>query len=99
MHFASILWLPCFMAASSQAVTVYQLPFATTSANAASYTGSAAYSPIVLDPPALPDPLPDTQFSITVQQSSDDVTGLSIPLNGTFMGFSIETSVVNQVSE
>jgi hypothetical protein len=84
-------------------VTVYsQIPFgasATASGAAASYTGAAAYDPTVLAAPALPNPLPATQFTLQLQQSAAAVPGLSILQSGSFYGFSIEMSVINQVSE
>ena len=58
------LWVPIFVAAATitnAAVTVYQIidqssqATATTSADAAGYTGSAAYDPTVLAPPAPPE--------------------------------------------
>lgn len=83
-------------------ITVYsQEPFGvgTTTAAAATYTGAAAYDPTVLNPPPVPSPPPPTQFSIQLQSSSSDVNGLSIPQSGSFLGFSIEFSVINQVRE
>ncbi|PFH50113.1 glycoside hydrolase family 79 protein [Amanita thiersii Skay4041] len=81
------------------AVTVYyqqgQSPFATTSANAANYTGAAAYNPTVLQPPPVPPGLP-TQYAIQLQNGGAPA-GVSIPQLGSFVGFSIEMSVVNQV--
>ncbi|KAG1853924.1 glycoside hydrolase family 79 protein [Suillus subalutaceus] len=82
-------------------VTVYyQVPFAdstaTTSAASANYTGAAAYDPTVLTPPPVPAGL-TTQFGIQLSSSSAAVQGLSIPQKGSFMGFSIEFTVVNQI--
>jgi hypothetical protein len=91
---------------AAAAVTVYsQQPLgqatatATVSGVAANYTGSAAYDPTVLNPPPLPDPKPAGQFGLQLQASADAMPGLSIPQKGTFMGFSIEMSVINQVRE
>ncbi|KAF8671176.1 Glycosyl hydrolase family 79 C-terminal beta domain [Rhizoctonia solani] len=87
-------------AAVSNAVTVYkpddreaQLT-ATASADAATYTGSAAYDPTVLNPPAPPE-----QFNrdFAVQLSPTEPQGLSIPHSGSYFGFSIELSVANRV--
>ncbi|KAF8644981.1 hypothetical protein AX16_008155 [Volvariella volvacea WC 439] len=83
-------------------ITVYyppgQNPFltttTTTTAAAADYTGAAAYNPTVLIPPPPPDGLV-TQFDIPL--TNGDVPGLGIQQSGSFMGFSIEMSVVNQV--
>ncbi|KAG1737107.1 glycoside hydrolase family 79 protein [Suillus paluster] len=80
-------------------VTVYhQVPLgdSTTAAAAANYTGAAAYDPTVLTPPPVPTGL-TTQFGIQLSSSSAAVQGLSIPQKGSFMGFSIEFSVINQI--
>lgn len=83
----------------TQAVTVYypqgQSPLsATATANAANYTGAAAYNPTVLNPPPVPNPF-NAQFNIQLQNGG--TPGVSIPQTGSFLGFSIEMSVVNQV--
>ncbi|KAK0243051.1 glycoside hydrolase family 79 protein [Armillaria nabsnona] len=80
-------------------VTVYsQQPLnvqtATSSADAASYTGAAAYNPTVLNAPPIPDPLPPMQFGIQLQNGG--TMGVSIVQSGSFVGFSIEMSVANQ---
>ena len=87
---------------SSQAqVTVYYEPgaqatLASTGA-AANYTGAAAYNPTTLNPPPPPgaQALP-TQFAIPLVTNAVPA-GVSIPQSGSFFGFSIEMSVVNQV--
>lgn len=87
------------------AVTVYsQKPLGqtetqteTATAAEATWTGLAAYDPLVLNAPALPDPRPATQFGIQLQSAASSVDGLSIPVSGALFGFSIETSVINQV--
>jgi hypothetical protein len=82
------------------AVTVYyqpgQSPLATGTGTAAgaNYTGAAAYDPTILTPPPIPSPL-NTQFSIQLQNGG--TPNVSIQQPGSFMGFSIEMSVVNQV--
>ncbi|KAF9077358.1 hypothetical protein BDP27DRAFT_1413776 [Rhodocollybia butyracea] len=86
----------------STAVTVYyapgqnplSTPTATSSASAASYTDAAAYNPITLPVPALPDPMPPLSLSFNLQANAP---GRSITQSGAFMGFSIEMSVANQV--
>ncbi len=83
-------------------VTVYsQQPLnaqtTTSSADAASYTGAAAYNPTVLNAPPIPDPLPPMQFGIQLQNGG--TTGVSIVQSGSFVGFSIEMSVANQARE
>jgi hypothetical protein len=81
-------------------VTVYyvtgQAPIATgTSTSAgANYTAAAAYDPTVLTPPPIPSPF-TTQFTIQLQNGG--TSNLSIQQSGSFMGFSIEMSVVNQI--
>ena len=82
------------------AVTVYYQPgqaplsTATGTAAGANYTGAAAYDPRVLTPPPVPSPL-NTQFTIQLQNGG--TPNVSIPQPGSFVGFSIEMSVVNQV--
>jgi hypothetical protein len=70
----------------------------TGTAAAANYTGSAAYNPTVLQPPAPPgaSAMP-TAFGISL--SPQVPPGASIMQTGLFFGFSIEMSVVNQVCE
>lgn len=87
---------------SYASVTVYsQQPIGanTATAAAANYTGAAAYDPTILQVPPIPNPAPATQFTLQLQQQAQAVQGLSIQQSGSFMGFSIETSVVNQVRE
>jgi hypothetical protein len=101
----ALLTLFCFLCVlnvSQASVTVYnQVPFGqstnSASASSAQYTGAAAYDPTVLNPPAIPNPAPATQFTLELQSSSQAVQGLSIMQSGAFLGFSIETSVINQV--
>jgi hypothetical protein len=71
---------------------------ATGTAAAANFTGAAAYDSTVLTPPAVPNPAIPSQIPIQLT-SSGGITGLSIPQNGGFFGFSIEMSVSNQVCE
>ncbi|KAJ1302509.1 hypothetical protein OPQ81_002828 [Rhizoctonia solani] len=98
----TLFWIAALAAAAtvSNAVTVYkpddreaQLT-ATSSADAATYTGSAAYDPTVLNPPAAPE-----QFNrdFAIQLSPTEPQGLSIPQSGSYFGFSIELSVANRV--
>lgn len=85
---------------SALAVTVYgQEPLGATKTlqPGSSYTGLPAYDPTTLTPPVV-SPLPGPYFL----QLTNDVTavgGVSIPMKGTFLGFSIEVSVVNQIRE
>ena len=52
-----------------------------------------------LTAPALPSSMPSTAFTIQAMNSAQDVQGLSIQQGADFFGFSIEMSVVTQVSE
>ncbi|CUA68540.1 Beta-glucuronidase [Rhizoctonia solani] len=76
-------------------VTVYN-PTMTTTATAAdaTYTGAAAYDTTVLNPPAPPT---DLVKDFPVQLMSGGMDGLSIKQKGSFMGFSIELSVADQI--
>jgi hypothetical protein len=81
------------------AVTVYYQPgqapiSATATAAGANYTGLAAYDTSTLNPPPVPNPF-NTQFTIQLQNGG--TPNVSIPQVGSFIGFSIEMSVVNQV--
>ncbi|KAF5339473.1 hypothetical protein D9758_015323 [Tetrapyrgos nigripes] len=82
-------------------VTIYYQPnktpgaSQTNTASTANYTGAAAYDTTVLNPPGLPNPMPALQFGI--QLTNRGMIGMSIPQAGSFMGFSIEMSVANQV--
>ncbi|KAJ7227459.1 glycoside hydrolase family 79 protein [Mycena pura] len=90
--------LSCCLALARASITVYSEHPARThsrTANAASYTGAAAYDTTVLNAPPVPTPAPPTQF--TQQLSSSPVPGLSINHGGHFYGFSIEFSVINQI--
>ena len=71
----------------------------TTTAAPSGYTGAGLgpYDPDVLQAPAVPNPLPSMNFGIQLQSSG--TTGLSIQQAGNFYGFSIEFSVITQVSE
>jgi hypothetical protein len=98
ISFWSLLYLDTVWAS----VTVYsQLPLgqATVAAAAANYTGAAAYDPTVLNPPPIPNPAPGTQPFIQLFNSNTSQSRLSIPVSGSFYGFSIEMSVANQVRE
>ena len=63
-----------------------------------SYGGYAAYNPIVLTPPPVPSGL-STQYDLVLAESAANVHGLSIAQSGSFLGFSVEMSVVTQVGE
>lgn len=97
--------------ADAQAVTVYgqqgmTVPsgVATTAASTATadsldwLSNFDAYNTVSLTAPSLPSPVP-TAFSMTVQNSASTIQGLGTKQEGNFLGFSIEMSVVQQVSE
>ena len=63
------------------------------------YTELAAYNNVYMVPPAIPSPPPANQFAIGVPSDAALMNGLSIKQSGTFFGFSIEMSVVNQLRE
>ncbi|KAJ3503352.1 hypothetical protein NLJ89_g8478 [Agrocybe chaxingu] len=84
------------------AVTIYyvngQTPLnaATTTSAGAAYTGLSAYDPTTLQAPAPPGPsVVPTSFALQLTNAVPN--GASITQNGSFFGFSIEMSVVNQV--
>lgn len=65
---------------------------------AAAGVTAAAYNNTKLIPPGIPDPAPSNNFTLTLQQNTSNITGLSIPHVGAgFWGFSIEMSVIGQV--
>ena len=93
MHLSlfTLLSLISLLPFSYASVTVYsQKPI---------HTGVPAHDPTILQAPPIPNPPPATQFTLLLQQQAQAVQGLSIQQSGSFMGFSIETSVVNQVRE
>lgn len=70
-----------------------------TAALAAERTVLPAYNLTELIPPGIPDPKPPTHLNLQIQGSATNVNGLSIPQKGTFYGFSIEMSVINQLCQ
>lgn len=97
MRFLSVLLLSAFSVHAE--ITVYyapgQVPFVTTSAAASDYTGVAAYNPTTLLPPPVPTPAVPSSFPVALRTGG--TPGASIPQLGSFVGFSIEMSVSNQV--
>ncbi|KAF7302911.1 Glyco-hydro-79C domain-containing protein [Mycena kentingensis (nom. inval.)] len=95
--------LPLLPAAWAEVTVYYQYPLQqatrtnSASAAAATYTGSAAYDPTVLQAPPVPVPPPPTTFF--QQLSIAVVPGVSINQQGYFLGFSIEFSVFGTTSE
>ncbi|KAJ7064676.1 hypothetical protein C8F01DRAFT_771741 [Mycena amicta] len=83
-------------------ITVYHVqqplttaPPSATGASAANYTGVAAYNPSTLIPPPVPSPA--IMSTIPVQLQNSGTVGMSIKQKGSFIGFSVEMSVTNQV--
>ncbi|KAJ6548770.1 hypothetical protein B0H19DRAFT_1221069 [Mycena capillaripes] len=66
-----------------------------TTAPGATYTGVAAYNPTSLSPPPVPSPTVLTTIPVNLQNSG--TPNLSIKQKGSFIGFSIEMSVTNQI--
>lgn len=106
MHVPFIFWSICTLSIARASVTVYsQAPLGqptasgSATAEAANYTGSAAYDPTVLKAPGIPDPAPPKTFFLQLLNSNTTQGGLSMVHTGAFFGFSIEMSVVNQVRE
>ena len=102
MRLYVIVWSICTLGFVGASVTVWSQaamghPTSSAAATAANYTGAAAYDPTVLMAPAIPNPPPPNAFPLQLRNSNISQGGLSIPLKGTFFGFSIEMSVVNQV--
>lgn len=89
----------CLPAAA--AVTVYtQVPMGASTVSAvptAMVTYAAHFDPLDLVPPPAPNQTDPSTFP--VQITSGGIPGLSIPVTGNFMGFSIELSVADQISE
>nr|GAT61181.1 predicted protein [Mycena chlorophos] len=80
------------------AITVYHVQQPLTAAPSASATATSippAYNPSTLVPPAVPTDQVMTTIPVALQNSG--TVGMSIPQRGSFIGFSIEMSVTNQV--
>ena len=108
----SLLILPTLFGSANAAVTVYgvggaQNPTGSQSGSLpVSTLGSTewtsalgAWNNVQLQAPPLPVPLPPTAFTVALANQAQHVTNLSIPQRGDFYGFSIEMSVVEQVSK
>ncbi|KAJ7359116.1 glycoside hydrolase family 79 protein [Mycena albidolilacea] len=92
------LWSLWILDVARASVTVYgQVPIGISSALAPTGTVAAAYNDTTLQPPAVPSPAPPTAFTLSLQAANKTVTGLSIPIHGTFFGFSVEMSVITQL--
>ncbi|KAG8695559.1 hypothetical protein FRC09_009081, partial [Ceratobasidium sp. 395] len=101
LSIARCLYALATLSSAYGAVTVYrvsddpnqQQATATASSPASEYTGSAAYDPTVLNPPAPPGDL-NRDFAINLPQGG--LPNLSIKQSGAYLGFSIELSVANR---
>lgn len=104
----STLLLLGLLGRTTATVTAYsQVPYfyATAVTSAATPGGTISSNPPVnraydttqLNPPPLPNPIPATQYTISVPSNGASVNGLSIPIAGDFLGYSVEMSVVTQV--
>ncbi|KIY53575.1 glycoside hydrolase family 79 protein [Fistulina hepatica ATCC 64428] len=97
------LLLSCTGFRQAIAVTVYgqtplgQTASGTSSATASAQTTYAAYNDTLIAPPSVPHPGPATAFTLNIQYTNTSVSGLGVPVHGSFWGFSIEMSVMNQV--
>lgn len=58
----------------------------------------SAFNNVTLNAPPVPNPAPPSQFDLHLDSNAQNVAGLSIHQAGSFLGFSIEMSVVNQIS-
>ncbi|KAJ7185481.1 glycoside hydrolase family 79 protein [Mycena filopes] len=92
--FLFALWSLLILDVATATVTVYgQIPLGITTSLSPTATQPAAYNNTVLNPPPIPNPAPATAFTLSLQSTSAAVSsGLSIPIKGTFFGFSIEMS-------
>ena len=59
----------------------------------------SAFNNVTLNAPPVPNPPPPNAFDLKLESNAQGVAGLSIPQAGSFLGFSIEMSVVNQVGK
>lgn len=101
------LWAwACWLGLVAAAVTIYgpsgRIQSQTISNTAAVPTSSADVESVdntlVLTPPPIPVPPPPSQFHLVLQNSAQNVQNASIQQTGSFYGFSIEMSVVEQIS-
>ncbi|CAK5270156.1 unnamed protein product [Mycena citricolor] len=96
----ALLLLSALAPSALASVTVYQIPAqyaltTTASSASASYSGVAAFNPSTLQAPPLPTASVMTTIPVALQQSG--TVGMSIKQKGSFFGFSVEMSVVEQI--
>ncbi|KAJ7923602.1 glycoside hydrolase family 79 protein [Mycena leptocephala] len=94
----SLCLFPLLFIAAHAEITIYhannQAAFST-AAPGAIYTGPAAYNPTTLSPPPVPSPTILTTIPVNLLNSG--TPNLGVKQKGSFIGFSIEMSVTNQV--
>jgi hypothetical protein len=96
-------FLPSFFMSINAEVTIYTTLEATPTAGASTSVDSSvpttlmAYNNVICTPPPLPNPAPPNNFP--VQLYPGGMANLSLPQIGSYVGFSIELSVSNQVCE
>ncbi|KAJ7728935.1 glycoside hydrolase family 79 protein [Mycena maculata] len=98
--FAIAVWSLCLLDVATASVTVFnQIPMGIQSAVSSTATVAAAYNDTILNPPPVPVPAPATSFTLNIPSVNTSVpqSQLSIPIPGTFFGFSIEMSVITQL--
>jgi hypothetical protein len=98
----AVFWSLCFFNFVRAQVTVYgQVPVAFTQTFDPSAQPTSilpAYDETRLIPPPLPNPMPPTAFTLNLPANGANVPGLSmVHRDGSFWGFSIEMSVINQL--
>lgn len=105
MRFRELWSAAIFFNVVKARVTVYgQIPLAhattaTAGATRPTVVSSPAYDETILTPPPLPDPRSPRLYTLNLPADGANVNGLSIPQQGSFYGFSIEMSVINQLRE
>jgi hypothetical protein len=96
----SFIFLCSTLAFAQAQVTIYNQIALLTQTSPAATSTPAAYNNTRLVPPAIPNPAPPNDFTLTLQQNANLVANLSIPhVGASFWGFSIEMSVISQVRE
>jgi hypothetical protein len=94
------LLFPIFVNADVTIYTTLSTPTpvgAPTTVDSAVPTTLRAYNNVICTPPAVPDPPPPNNFPINL--GPNGMNNLSLPQLGSYVGYSIELSVSNQVCE
>ncbi|KAJ7512818.1 glycoside hydrolase family 79 protein [Mycena galericulata] len=94
-----VCWSLCVLHAAASVTVLNQIPMGIASAVSSTATQLAAYNDTVLNPPPVPSPAPPTSFTLSIPAVNTSVpqAQLSIPIPGSFFGFSIEMSVITQL--